>query len=208
MNEKIRIRTAKELDDRRNNFLEICNILDELKLKYFIQGGTLLGAKRDKKFIEWDWDVEISMFNNDLYRNFDKILSQLIKNNFKIHACVNDLKSGKIDLYKNYDINVTGYTIFGWTHDEKNQCYVRRKISFPDKFLIEFEKIEFYGKIFNAPKPIDKYLEFQYGDWKMPKKTDVKEDYMTSRYFKRDNFITKFIKFIITSILKNLSKNA
>ena len=208
MNEKIRIRTAKELDDRRNNFLEICNILDELKLTYFIQGGTLLGAKRDKKFIEWDWDVEISMFNNDLYRNFDKILSQLIKNNFKIYACVNDLKSGKIDLYKNYDINVTGYTIFGWIHDEKNQCYVRRKISFPDKFLIEFEKIEFYGKIFNAPKPIDKYLEFQYGDWKTPKKTDVKEDYMTSRYFKRDNFITKFIKFIITKILKNLSKNA
>ena len=28
---------------------------------------------------------------------------------------------GKIDIYKNYDLNVTGYTIFGWSHDEKKK---------------------------------------------------------------------------------------
>ena len=63
MNKKIRIRDKKELEDRKNSFLEICNILDELNVRFFIQGGTLLGAKRDKRFIEWDWDVEISLFN-------------------------------------------------------------------------------------------------------------------------------------------------
>lgn len=205
--EKIRIRTQKELDDRKNNFLEICNILDEIKITYFIQGGTLLGAKRDKKFIEWDWDVEISMFSNDLHANFDTILKELIKKNFKVYACVNDKNFGKIDIYKNYDLNVTGYTIFGWSHDEKKKSYIRRNMGFPDKFLKEFEKIEFYGKIFNAPKPIDQYLEFQYGNWKVRKKTDVKEEYMTSEYFKRDNFIIKFIKLLVKKIIKNSSKN-
>ena len=117
------------MDDRKNNFLEICNILDEIKITYFIQGGTLLGAKRDKKFIEWDWDVEISMFSNDLHANFDTILKELIKKNFKVYACVNDKNFGKIDIYKNYDLNVTGYTIFGWSHDEK-KSYIRRNMGF------------------------------------------------------------------------------
>ena len=65
MNNKIRIRTAEELDDRKKCFLEICEFLDELHLTYFLIGGVLLGAKRDNKFIEWDWDVEINLFIED-----------------------------------------------------------------------------------------------------------------------------------------------
>ena len=175
-----------------------------MKWCIFYSNGTLL-IKRDK-VIEWDWDVEISMFSNDLHANFDTILKELIKKNFKVYACVNDKNFGKIDIYKNYDLNVTGYTIFGWSHDEKKKSYIRRNMGFPDKFLKEFEKIEFYGKIFNAPKPIDQYLEFQYGNWKVRKKTDVKEEYMTSEYFKRDNFIIKFIKLWLKNYQKFIPK--
>ena len=56
MNNKIRIRSAEELEDRRKCFLEICEALDELEMSYFLIGGVLLGAKRDKAFIEWDWE--------------------------------------------------------------------------------------------------------------------------------------------------------
>ncbi len=202
MKKKIRIRNKEELQDRKNCFLEICNILDQINIKYFLQGGTLLGARRDKKFIEWDWDVEISLFNNDLHKNFDIIISELLKNKFQIYACVNDKISAKIDLYKNYDLDVTGYTIFGWSHDQKNQCYRRKKISFPDKFLENFQEIEFYGKTFNAPKPIDEYLSYQYGNWQVRKRTDDKEEYMTSNYYKRDNFLIKFVKTIVNNFRK------
>ena len=41
---------------------------------YFIHGGTL-GARRDKKFIEWDWDVEISFYNNDFQNIFDDLIT-------------------------------------------------------------------------------------------------------------------------------------
>ena len=54
MNNKIRIRSDEELNDRKKCFLEICETLEELKITYFLVGGVLLGAKRDKNFIEWD----------------------------------------------------------------------------------------------------------------------------------------------------------
>ena len=202
MNKKIRIRDKKELEDRKNSFLEICNILDELNVRYFIQGGTLLGAKRDKRFIEWDWDVEISLFNEDLNNNFEKIIFHLIKNNFEIFSCRKTKLDSKIDVYKNYSIDVTGYTLFGWTHDKNNKQYFRNKISFPDFFLEKFGTIEFYGKKFNTPNPIEDYLTFQYGDWKIRKRTDEKSYYMTSKFYKRDNFFLRSLKKIF-NIIKN-----
>ena len=70
MNNKIRIRSEDELNDRKKCFLEICDTLEELNITYFLVGGVLLGAKRDKRFIEWDWDVEINLFTQDLNDNF------------------------------------------------------------------------------------------------------------------------------------------
>ena len=64
-NDKIRIRTPEELEVRKKEFLTICDVLEELKIKYFLQTGILLGAVRDNDFIKWDWDIEISVFSKD-----------------------------------------------------------------------------------------------------------------------------------------------
>ena len=56
-NDKIRIRTPEELEVRKKEFLIICDVLEELKIKYFLQTGILLGAVRDNDFIKWDWDI-------------------------------------------------------------------------------------------------------------------------------------------------------
>ena len=41
---KVRIRSHDELEIRKYEFLKICEILDNLKIKYFLLGGVLLGA--------------------------------------------------------------------------------------------------------------------------------------------------------------------
>ena len=56
--------------------LDIHNICIENNLKYWIEGGTLLGAVRDKDFIPWDDDIDLGMFEED----FEKLSKFLSKN--------------------------------------------------------------------------------------------------------------------------------
>ena len=73
MDPKVRDRTKDELIIRKNEFLKICNILDDLKFNCFLTSGILLGAIRDNDLIKWDWDIEISSFENDLLPKIDLI---------------------------------------------------------------------------------------------------------------------------------------
>ena len=67
--EKLAIRTKDQLEIRRNNFKQIVDILDNLKINFFLEGGVLLGAIRENDFIKWDWDVEIAFFQMSLKKN-------------------------------------------------------------------------------------------------------------------------------------------
>ena len=97
MNLKVRDRTDEELFARKNEFLKICDILDELKIKYFLQTGILLGAVRDKNFIKWDWDIEISVFANEFLPMIDLVVKDLEKKDFKILSIIKKKDDSKID---------------------------------------------------------------------------------------------------------------
>lgn len=45
---------------------QIKKILDKHDIEYWLDEGTLLGAVREKKFIEWDHDIDLSIWYKDL----------------------------------------------------------------------------------------------------------------------------------------------
>lgn len=45
---------------------QIKTILDKHNIEYWLDEGTLLGAVREKKFIEWDHDIDLSVWYSDL----------------------------------------------------------------------------------------------------------------------------------------------
>lgn len=59
--------TVKEIQlDLLQNFIQICKDND---LRYFLLGGSCLGAVRHKGYIPWDDDIDVGMPRSD-YKNF------------------------------------------------------------------------------------------------------------------------------------------
>ncbi len=180
--EKVRIRTSEELEIRKYEFLKICEILDKLKIKYFLQGGILLGAIRNSGFIPWDWDAEISVFSDDVINKIDHLISEIKSSGFKIEKYSKELYNLKIDFAGELPKETTSYTILGWTHNKEKNIYWRNNFKIPDNFFENMKKIKLFDKYFFAPNPPEKYLEHQYGNWKLPLQTSDKSLYLTRKF--------------------------
>ena len=185
---KIRIRNKKELIARKKNFLKIVNILDKNNIFFFLQGGVLLGARREKNFIKWDWDIEISLISDELINKFDLIKKNIEINGFKILNCNKTHYTPKISFIRKKDKS-TYYSLIGWRYNFLNKSYTRRKLKIPEKFLKRFSKIKFLNRKFNCPSPIDEYLTHQYGEWKKPLRSKNKSEYLSSSFYhKTDDY--------------------
>jgi len=87
MDNKVRNLQLLELDILK----EIVAICDDNNLKYYIIGGTFLGAVRHKGFIPWDDDIDIAM-PRDSYEIFLNIASNKLPKHMKIENFITNHK--------------------------------------------------------------------------------------------------------------------
>ena len=202
---KVRVRTKEELNIRKHEFLKICKILDQLEIRYYIQDGTLLGAIRHNDFIPWDWDVELSVFSEEAIEKLELLLKEINLSGFTIEKYYTDLSKLKIDFIGKLSKDITGYTIKGWNHDKKKKIFWRRTYKIPEDFILNMKKIYFFDKYHFAPYPPEKYLEYQYGDWRKPLQTSNKLVYMRKEYSGK-SVIKIFFKKIKNNFIKIIKK--
>ena len=74
---------------------EVINICDKYSLKYYMLGGTMLGAIRHKGFIPWDDDIDLGMPRKD-YEKFLEVAPNELSQNLKL---VNYKKDTKYQYY-------------------------------------------------------------------------------------------------------------
>ena len=82
--DKLRTRSSIDLSNQMEGLLVLSKVLNLTLEKWFLSGGTLLGAYRDGDFIPWDWDVEVTVLTEEASKKEGELLNNLIAAGFLI----------------------------------------------------------------------------------------------------------------------------
>lgn len=178
--DKLRIRTADELARQMGGLIELSEILNETLERWFLSGGTLLGAYRDGDFIPWDWDVEVTLFTEEAREKEGSLLKGLLARGFLITSSDSS--------WDNFKIVASGwgtdYELMGRYLNRSDDLRARVMTEVPARFFETPETVSFRGHNFPAPGPVEDFLEALYGDWKTPLRTKDKERYLSAESYR------------------------
>ena len=108
--------------DLFKKFAEVCK---KYNIKYYAEGGTLLGAVRHKGFIPWDDDIDVQMTMEE-YLKFRRI----VRNEFKMPYVFQDYLTDEYfdisPMARIRNANTTGCT--KWEFDNVNDILYNRGV--------------------------------------------------------------------------------
>ena len=172
------IRTNQQLVERNKTLKKIKKILNDLKINFFLEGGVLLGAIRNKNFIKWDHDVQVGVLSDSFERNIIKILYKAHQKNLNILSVDSDNNNLKINLFEHYH---TKFSILGF---KKTKNFLERNIyRYPSKFFSPMKSLNFLGEKYDIPNNVHEFLSWTYGDWKKEVKSRNNRVYLNKRVF-------------------------
>ncbi|MCT7630174.1 LicD family protein [Aliarcobacter butzleri] len=189
---------SKEKVEKSEYFMfEICKLLEENHISYYIDHGTLLGIIRDEALIPWDKDIDLAVLIEDKEKIETMLKSYL--NNFIHPLCKTNNWKYKIEKEEIIveGIKETLYTtfqIFNYSNFQEDEValelmfrYKRDSIiywGFCEKYLkaplditLPTKQIFYKGHPINVPNNTMKYLSNLYGDWKTPIKNWTYDKY-------------------------------
>lgn len=148
---------------------EMVDVLNDLKVEWWLEHGSCLGLVRDGKFLE-DYDLDIGIKTT---RKDGAVLSEMTKR-YQLYAAYWRTVTGRIryiridrhariDLLYYYRDAESYYSI----RKEEEKDYMIKRV--PHKHIDEVETREYRGKKYNVPKDPEDYLRYVYGeDWNIP----------------------------------------
>lgn len=161
------------LDVALRNLRDFKKAAEEQGMRFMLADGTLLGAYRDKGFVEGDeGDIDLMIMDHEFY---------------KITDVMNGLKG--FEFTKEFDVGGVfqgGALVRGTNHiDLMRMVALGDSIvnygeggnliyKYPKDIFNKYSKIDFYGVTYDAPGDIERFLEARYGNWMIPVS---KEDY-------------------------------
>lgn len=153
------------------NLRDAYEVANKINLFTWLSCGTCLGYYREKDFISYDADIDLGARISDLSDLKQQQLIDGMKNKcFQIFHIFGNKKDGleisfirngiKTEWFFNYmGTNCVWHAV--WDGRILYYCYSKNLFD-------EFEEVEFKGIKVNVIKQTEKYLEEQYGEWKIP----------------------------------------
>jgi hypothetical protein len=168
-----------ELEVQEEGLILLCEVLERAGIPHLLSGGTLLGAARDGDFIRWDWDVEVSVRSEDVEDRMDELVERFSSAGLVLRSRDDAAENLKLVLTRGgavYELQA---------YRRRGARRVRRDFGTLQRFFDGPGMVTLRGREYACMGPVDEYLTHRYGDWRTPKRTAVKSDYLASGYFRR-----------------------
>jgi phosphorylcholine metabolism protein LicD len=174
---------GKNLVQAENLLSEVTSIFESCNITYWLEGGTLLGLRREGRLLPWDNDLDISIHESE-FNKLSLLQNTLKKNGYRVRTRVfekdsevfkkGDLRMIKIRTKRFFGIlkgNVCLDVFIKYTKNEKTYWEIANKVkNVPFKYYETFKTLDFKGKPYAIPNLTDEYLTYRYGDWQTPVK--------------------------------------
>ena len=161
----------------------VAKIFDHCDITYWLEGGTLLGIRRESRLLPWDDDIDVSMMV-DQSSKLPQLYKALKKANYRVklrHFENNDLpfQEGNLRMIKIRERRFFGLLkgsvcldvfIKYPLNDEAYWEIANKKKKVPCKFYQSFKTINFKNYSYSIPELTDDYLTYRYGEWQTPVK--------------------------------------
>jgi hypothetical protein len=148
-----------------------CDLLDRVGIKWWLSAGTVLGIRRDDALIYHDTDIDCGALDaTDSFPALDELFRE---EGFR-HLRSTSHQRAYMYLGTIFDV----YT-FNRHGDEVTAMVDDIEQVKPYRLFETLGTIEFRGRTYPTPNPLDEYLEVRYGpDWRTPKtsKSNWRED--------------------------------
>lgn len=190
--ERLKVLDKEQANKALNN---IADILEKMGVPYWIDSGTLLGAYRDRDFIDLDHDIDVRILPMGCpEERMLELITELWKRDFRVLVqnygqraeliCVNTDRV-MLDLKFAYT-DGTYLWLYIWGAPASREA--PRVHLYPIRFFFSLGEIELRGRKYPTPEPIEEYLVCHYGkEWRQFKSrseqaedTDLKWDYRFS----------------------------
>lgn len=167
------------LEHLKETARHVFRVLDIYNIRYWLEGGSLLGAMRNGDIIPWDTDVDIGVYQEDLDKLFifsdartkGPVMDELgyvweaseqqstagvSVNNYLYRVHYSASNRIHVDIFPFYSLNGT------MTKDYWFSSH-RQDMPFPESFLKPMTKVPFIGVQVSAPNHAINFLHLKFG---------------------------------------------
>lgn len=165
-------------ETRRENLFLVQDVLDCVKLKFWLANGTALGFYRDGDFIPWDDDTDLDVMAEEFEPVFEVVRNKLLDMRFVVRA---DYGKIKMSVFRGGEkLSLRG--LYLDKSYKGNKYRLRDSYKYPRRFFQDGCVYVYHDRLFSYPCPIIEYLEYCYGkDWRKPFNSDNEREYSTKR---------------------------
>ena len=165
---------AVDLATAKETLSDAKQILDRLKVVFFLRQGTCLGAVREGAFIPWDDDLDLGSvlgLHGLSESSIDPVVAAFRDSGYFVRIDISDHYINAAMIKTSMRVDWTCLRIID------GDIFHYPGIRFPIRLFTQLKEIDFIDEKFLVPNPPEEYLRIKYGpSWMTPKEAEWEKD--------------------------------